>query len=96
MLQQYTSISGTTSGTIYFSQYLQGEFGFKTFVAQFINYENNSTTAQTITYDTAFTNTPIITTNTTGLTITTTTTTLTINAPNNTTVYNGIVKVEGF
>jgi len=93
-LNEYSSILGITSGKINSTQYLQGEF--KAFVAQFINYENDSTTSQTITYDTAFNYTPIITTNTTGLTITTTTTTLTITAPNNTTQYNGIIEVKGF
>jgi len=94
ILNNYSSYSGTTSGTINYTQYLQG--AFKAFAAQFINYENDSTTVQTITFTNPFTNTPIITTNTTGLTITASTTTLTISAPDNTTLYNGIVKVEGF
>jgi hypothetical protein len=89
-----TTLSGTTAGSVKWSQYMQGQF--KAFAAQFLSYENNSTTSQTITFPTPFVNTPVTVTNTTGLTITVTTTTLTIGAPNNTTTYSGIVKVEGF
>jgi hypothetical protein len=89
-----TTLTGTTAGSVKWSQYMQGQF--KAFAAQFLSYENNTTTNQTITFPTPFVNTPVIVTNTTGLTISVTTTTLTITAPNNTTVYNGIVKVEGF
>jgi hypothetical protein len=89
-----TIISGTTAGSVKWSQYMQGQF--KAFAAQFLGYENNTTTNQTITFSTPFVNTPVITTNTTGLTITVNTTTLTISAPNNTTQYSGIVEVKGF
>jgi hypothetical protein len=89
-----TTLTGTTAGSVQWSQYMQGQF--KAFAAQFLGYENNSTTSQTIAFPTPFVNTPVIVTNTTGLTITVTTTTLTITSPNNTTLYSGIVKVEGF
>jgi hypothetical protein len=89
-----TTLTGTTAGSVKWSQYMQGQF--KAFAAQFLSYENNTTTSQTITFPTSFVNTPVVVTNTTGLTITVTTTTLTIGAPNNTTLYSGIVKVEGF
>jgi hypothetical protein len=89
-----TTLTGTTAGSVQWSQYMQGQF--KAFAAQFLSYENNSTTNQTITFPTPFVNTPVIVTNTTGLTITVTTTTLTIGAPNNTTTYSGIVEVKGF
>jgi len=94
MFNSITSLAGITRGNISWSQYFQGQF--KAFAAQFIGYENDSTTNQTITFPTPFVNTPIITVNTTGLTITVTTTTLTINAPDNTTTYSGIVEVKGF
>jgi hypothetical protein len=89
-----TTLTGTTAGSVKWSQYMQGQF--KAFAAQFLGYENNSTTSQTITFPTSFVNTPAVVTNTTGLTITVTTTTLTIGAPNNTTAYNGIIEVKGF
>jgi hypothetical protein len=88
------SLAGTTAGSVTWAQYLQG--AFKAFAAQFLSYENNTTNSQTITFPTPFTNTPVVTTNTTGLTVTVSTTTLTINAPNNTTLYTGVIKVEGF
>lgn len=93
-LTQYTSLAGTTAGTIDWAQYLQGEF--KAFGAQALAYENDTTTAQTITFPTPFTNTPVVTTNTSGLTLTVTTTTLTITAPDVTTTYSGVIEVKGF
>jgi hypothetical protein len=88
------TLTGTTAGNVQWSQYMQGKF--KAFAAQFIGYKNSTTTNQSITFTTPFVNTPVITSNTTGLTITANTTTLTINTPNNTTAYNGIVEVKGF
>ncbi|MCE5388661.1 MAG: hypothetical protein K0041_08805, partial [Acidithiobacillus sp.] len=87
-------LTGTTAGSIVSSMPQQG--AYKMFAAQAIGYENDSTTAQTITFPTAFTNTPTITQNTTGLTLSVSTTELTITAPDNTTAYNGFIKVEGF
>jgi hypothetical protein len=88
------SLAGTTAGSVTWAQYLQG--AFKAFAAQALGYENNTSNSQSITFPTPFTNTPVVTTNTTGLTVTVSTTALTINAPNNTTTYSGVIKVEGF
>jgi len=88
------SLAGTTAGSVAWAQYLQG--AFKAFAAQALGYQNNTATAQTITFPTPFTNTPEITTNTTGLSLSVSTTELTINAPNNTTAYSGIIEVKGF
>jgi hypothetical protein len=90
----FTTLAGTTAGNIQWQQYLQG--AFKAFAAQALGYENDTATNQTITFPTPFANTPVITQNTTGLTVSATTTTLTITAPNATTLFTGIIKVEGF
>jgi hypothetical protein len=90
----FTTLTGTTSGSILWQQYLQG--AFKAFAAQVLGYENDTATNQTIAFPTAFANTPVITQNTTGLTITATTTVLTITAPNATTLFSGIIEVKGF
>ena len=86
------SLSGTTAGTITYYTPEQGTF--KKFVAVFSGYENDTTTAQTITYPFAFTNVPIIE-NDTGLTLATTATILTITAPDATTTYSGMVIISG-
>jgi len=88
------TLSGTTAGSVISSMPDQGYY--KCFAAQAIGYENDTTTSQTINFPTAFANTPTITTNTTGLSLSVSTTELTINAPNNTTAYNGFIKIEGF
>jgi hypothetical protein len=88
------TLTGTTAGNIQYSQYLQGQF--KALGMQANGYENNTSTNQTITFPVAFTNTPVIVTNTTGLTLSVSTTALTITAPNSTTVYNGIIEIKGF
>jgi len=88
------SLAGATAGSVTWAQYLQG--AFKAFAAQALGYENNTTNSQTITFPTPFANTPVITTNTTGLSLSVSTTALTINAPNNTTAYSGIIEVKGF
>jgi hypothetical protein len=90
----FTTLAGTTAGNIQWQQYLQG--AFKAFAAQALGYENDTATNQTITFPTAFANVPEITKNTTGLTVSATTTTLTITAPNATTLFTGIIKVEWF
>ncbi len=87
------TLTGTTSGTIVSSMPEQGIA--KKFVAFASGYENDTTTAQTITFPTAFVNSPIITSNTTGLSLTVSTTALTITAPDNTTSYSGVIIVEG-
>jgi hypothetical protein len=88
-----TTLSGTTAGNILWTMPFQGVY--KSFAAYANGYENNSTTNQTITFPVAFANTPVITTNTTGLSLSVSTTALTITAPNNTTTYSGFIKVEG-
>jgi hypothetical protein len=88
------SLAGTTAGSVTWAQYMQG--ALKAFAAQALNYENNTTNSQTITFPTPFVNAPVVTVNTTGLTVTASTTTLTITAPNNTTLYSGIIEVKGF
>lgn len=87
------TLTGTTAGSIVSTMPMQGVY--KKFVAYASGYENNTTTAQTITFPVAFSNPPVILTNTTGLSVTASTTTLTINAPNNTTAYSGLIIVEG-
>ncbi len=88
------SLTGTTAGTV---EYVMPEQGtYKKFVAYANGYENDTTTAQSITFPVAFANVPVVTTNTSGLTVSVTTTTLTITAPDVTTTYTGYVIVEGF
>lgn len=89
-----SSLLGTSGGSINYSQPMQGQF--KSFAAQFLSYENDTATNQTIAFATAFGSTPVVTTNTTGLTVSASTTALTITAPNSTTTYTGLIKVEGF
>jgi hypothetical protein len=88
------SLAGTTSGSVEYVMPAQAEY--KKFVAYANGYENDTTTAQSITFPVAFTNVPVVTTNTSGLTVSVTTTTLTITAPDVTTTYTGYVIVEGF
>lgn len=89
------SLAGTTAGTIYYVQPFAGS-GDKKIIVWFDGYENDTTTAQSITFPTAFASVADVTTNTSGLTLTATTTTLTITAPDTTTVYNGMAIVEGW
>jgi hypothetical protein len=88
-----TSLAGTTAGTIDWAQPERGTR--KVFIAVASGYENDTTTAQTITFPAAFANTPAVSVNTTGLTVTATTTTLTITAPDSTTTYSGVIEVLG-
>lgn len=73
-----STLTGTTAGNIVYTQPAAGTY--KKIVLYANGYENTSATAQTITYPTAFTNTPAVVINTTGMTVTTTTTTLTLPA----------------
>ena len=90
-----TTIAGTTAGSIIASQPFQGT-SYKKVVIYLSGYENDTTTAQTYTYDTAFTNTPIITANNSGLTPTTVSTTAISFNPDNTTAYTGFIILEGY
>lgn len=88
-----TDLAGTTAGNIYWAQPEQGTR--KVFIAVADAYENDTTTNQTITFPTAYTYTPAVATNTTGLTVSASTTALTITAPNSTTTYSGVIEVIG-
>ena len=90
-----TTIAGTTNGSIIASQPFQGT-SYKKVVVYLSNYTNDTTTAQTYTYSTAFTNTPVISANNSGLTPTTVSTTAISFNPNNTTAYTGFIILEGY
>lgn len=90
-----TTLSGTTSGSVVWSQPEQGA-SHKIFNGYAASYENNSVTNQTITFTTAFTNTPTIVANNTGLALTVSTTTLTITAPNSVTTFTGNIIIMGY
>ncbi len=87
------SLAGTTAGSVEYVMPAQAEY--KKFAAYANGYENDTTTAQSITFFTPFVNTPAISTNTSGLTVTASTTALTISAPNATTTYTGYIILEG-
>ncbi len=87
-----TSLAGT-AGAIQWAQPEQGTR--KVFIAYADAYAEDNTTNQTITFPTAYTYTPVITTDTTGLTLAVSTTTLTITAPDTTTTYSGVIEVIG-
>jgi len=72
-----TTLTGTSAGSIVWSQPMQGS-ALKLVVMYANGYENTTTTAQTITFTTAFTNTPAVLVNTTGMTITVSTTGVTL------------------
>lgn len=88
-----TSLAGTTAGTVVWSQPQRGS-ACKKFVANVTGYENTTTIAQTITFPTAFAQTPIVTTNT-GMTLTASTTTLTLPASMTAIATDGVIVVEG-
>ncbi len=88
-----SSLTGATSGTVASSMPFQGVY--KKWAAYVNGYINDTTTNQSLTFPTAFTNTPVVTTNTTGLTVSVTTTALTITSPDSTTAYSGLLIVEG-
>ena len=89
------TLNGTTAGSITYYQPFQGSSLGK-FIAYANGYENDTTTAQTITFPNPFTTVANVTFNNTGLSLSTSLTTLTISAPNNTTTYTGMIIVEGF
>ena len=84
--------NGTTAGTVTTILKSIGNM-FTEYLFSFNGYENDTTTNQTINFPAAFSTTPQITENTTGLTITASTTGITITAPDNTNTYSGIIKV---
>jgi len=71
------TLTGTSAGSIVWSQPLQGS-ALKLVILYANGYENTTTTAQTITFTKAFTNTPAVLVNTTGMTITVSTTGVTL------------------
>jgi hypothetical protein len=97
-----TTVNGETSGAFYWTMPFQGP-SYKKVIVYFDSYVNDSTTSQSITFPTAFTTLASITSNSTnGLSTSTSNPTLqlsntelTIN-PDNTTVYTGIIIIEGF
>jgi len=72
-----TTLTGTSAGSIVWSQPLQGS-AFKLVILYASGYENTTTTAQSITFTKAFTNTPAVIVNTTGMSITVSTTSVTL------------------
>ena len=90
-----TNLTGSTAGSIVWSMPFQGP-GYKKLLAYLDGYENDTTTAQAISYPTAFTEVPVISTNSASVPgVTTTATELSID-PNTTTAYTGWVIVEGY
>jgi len=73
------TLTGTTAGSIIWSQPLQGS-ALKLVILYASGYENTTATAQSITFTTAFTNTPATLVNTTGMTITVSATRVTLPA----------------
>jgi hypothetical protein len=73
------TLTGTSAGSIIWSQPLQGS-ALKLVILYASGYENTTTTAQSITFTKAFTNTPATLVNTTGMTITVSATGVTLPA----------------
>lgn len=90
-----TVLDGTTAGTVTWFMPMVGTY-YKKFVAYASGYENDSSTSQTITYSTAFTETPTVSVNSTGLSLSTSTSVLTIEAPDSTSTFTGWVVIEGY
>jgi hypothetical protein len=88
------SLAGTTGGTVYWTMPFQGS-GYKKVLVYLDAYENDTTTAQTITYPTAFTQVPNIY-NPAGVPGVSTTTTALSLAPDTTTAYTGWIEVVGY
>ena len=89
------TLSGTTAGTLV-AKTVDSNPGYKKVLIYVNGYENDTTTSQTLTYTIPFSTVAAVTSNTSGLTVSTSTTALTITAPDATTVYNGIIIVEGY
>lgn len=87
------SFAGTTAGTVYWDYTRVGSI--KKVVIYLSGYENDTTTAQTITFPVPFAYTPLLNNPTSVPGVTVSTTSISID-PNNTTVYSGYLTVEGF
>lgn len=88
------SQAGETAGTIYWSMPMQGT-SWKLVAVYLDAYENDTTTANTITFPTAFAYTPYLD-NVVGVAGTTVSTTALSIDPDNTTSYTGWIFVYGF
>jgi len=89
-----TSVTGTTAGSIIWDMPFQGS-GYKKVVVYLNGYENDTTTAQTITFPTAFSYAPNVYNPAAVPGVTVSTTALSID-PDTTTVYTAWIIVEGF
>lgn len=85
--------SGATSGSVAMYMPLQGEG--KLVVVTFNNYENDTSTNQSIAFPVPFSVAPLVLGNNTGLTLSTSASGLTITTPDSTTVYNGTAAIMG-
>jgi len=88
------SLTGTTGGSITYIQ-VNALSTYKKVLLYANGYENTTTTAQTITFPTAFTTVAAVTSNTTGMTVTVNLTTLTLPA-SMTAAASGVIVVEGY
>jgi len=86
------TLTGTSAGSVIWNMPYQGS-GYKKAIFYLNDYENTTTTAQTITFPTAFTYTPIVTTSISGVSASTTTLTLPASM---TATATGYIIVEGF
>jgi len=89
-----TTLTGSTAGSITYSM-PTAEGAYKKFVAYANGYENDTTTAQTISFPVAFVNTPYVVTSPSGLISSTTTTGITLTS-GSTTTYTGWIIIEGY
>jgi len=89
-----TTLTGSTAGSITYSM-PTAEGSYKKFVAYANGYENDTTTAQTISFPVAFTNTPYVVTSPSGLISSISTTGITL-ASGTTTTYTGWIIIEGY
>lgn len=89
------TITGTTAGSIVASMPFQGTT-YKKAILYLDAYENDSTTAQTYTFPTSFTNSPVVSVNSATVPNVSVTTTKISIAPDTTTAYTGWIVVEGY
>ncbi len=89
-----TTLAGSTAGSIVYSMPEQGS-SYKKFIAYANGYENDTTTAQTITFPVAFTNAPAVVSAPSGLISSTSTTGITLTS-GTTTTYTGWIIIEGY
>jgi len=88
------TLTGTSAGSIVWSQPMQGS-ALKLVILYANGYENTTTTAQSITFTKAFTNTPAVLVNTTGMSITVSATGVTLPA-SMTAVATGWIIIAGY